>query len=273
MVVFEKTQRDSISMNATNLRDKKIEEGLKKRCANCGVEYISPVWGELTELRRMDLRKKCHAAETRKKRSKRSIDEVVKDQAADVNRKKSTREEQARKETPSERERRLGIEACKKRQLRRKEKQKQDESRGAKKTPKVSVTKRKKKLADLLSVDLVRPVLKAQKCDQRTLIKKSSISIVAGTDLLHLSPPKKWTKRQLTDKQKKVLAMFFAHRKPAVVEVEEVEDERKPAAKKEEPPSNTIKWKLTDKQKEMLATLLFDLYFRLSVATVKLKKN
>ena len=263
------TERES-SMNATNLRDKKIEEGLKKRCSNCGVEYISPVWGELTELRRMDLRKKCHAAETRKKRSKRSIDEVVKDQAADVNRKKSTREEQARKETPSERERRLGIEACKKRLLRRKEKQ---ESRGAKKTqPKVVVTKRKKKLADLLSVDLVRPVLKAYKCDQRTLIKKSSISIVAGTDVLHLPPPKKsWTKRQLTDKQKKILAMFFAHRKQAVAEMEEVEDERKPAAKKEEPPSNTIKWKLTDKQKEMLATLLFDLYFRLSVVTVKLK--
>ena len=260
-------------MNATNLRDKKIEEGLKKRCANCGVEYISPVWGELTELRRMNLRKKCDAAEKRKKRSKRSIDEVVKDQAADVNRKKSTREEQARKETPSERERRLGIEACKKRLLRRKEKQ--DESRGAKKTPKASVTKRKKKLADLLSVDLVRPVLKAQKCDQRTLIKTSSISVVAGTDLLHLSPPKKWTKRQLNDKQKKILSMFFAHRKPATVgQVEEVEDERKPAAKKEEEqPTNTNKWKLTDKQKEMLATLLFDLYFRLSVATVKLKKN
>ena len=256
-------------MNTTNLRDKKIEEGLKKRCSNCGVEYISPVWGELTELRRMNLRKKCDAAEKRNKRSKRSIDEVVKDQAAGASRMKSTREEQARKETPSERERRLGIEACKKRLLRRKEKQ---ESRGAKKTqPKVVVTKRKKKLADLLSVDLVRPVLKAYKCDQRTLIKKSSISIVAGTDVLHLPPPKKWTKRQLTDKQKKILAMFFAHRKKAVVEVEEVEDERKPAAKKEEPPSNTIKWKLTDKQKEMLATLLFDLYFRLSVVTVKLK--
>ena len=52
-----------------------------------------------------------------------------------------------------------------------------------------------------------------------------------------------------------------------------MEDERKPAAKKEEQPTNTNKWKLTDKQKEMLATLLFDLYFRLSVATVKLKKN
>ena len=105
-------------MNTVNLKDKQTEEGLKKRCSASGVEYISPVRGELTQLRRMNLRKKCAAAERRKQRSKRSIDEVVKDQATDASRKKSSREEQARKETPSEREHRLALEASKARRRR-----------------------------------------------------------------------------------------------------------------------------------------------------------
>ena len=241
----------------------------------------------------MDLRKKCDAAEKRKKRSKRGIEEVVKEQTAAASRMKNSREEQARKETPSEREHRLEIEASKKRWLRHKEKQSKGVITTAKKR---SVTKsgRTGKLPDL-SVDLVRPLLAAYKYDiGRTLIKKSTAAGAAGPALLQtftqstpkkeedLKITKKWAKRELTDKQKKILAtFFFSHRKPAAGEME---DERKPAAvggggppkrKKEEQP-NTKEWtemKLTDKQKEMLATLLFDLFFRLSAATANLKKK
>ena len=49
-------------MNVVNLKEGKIEERLEKLCTDCGVKYKGPIFNEITDKRRKDLRKMCDAA-------------------------------------------------------------------------------------------------------------------------------------------------------------------------------------------------------------------
>ena len=155
-------------MNVVNLREKKTEERLEKLCVDCGVEYKGPIFNENIDQRRKALRKLCNAAKRRKKRASMSRNELAEDRAVNASRMQHTRKEREEKEAKSEKQLRLGIEASKKRELRKKQKEKIAMS---------GYKQDKNKIIHDLYVDQRNPMIKAFNYDiGRTLTNSQGLS-------------------------------------------------------------------------------------------------